>query len=205
MFSLNERLGIKPKKKETDPNIVNLDRANDLTVGLPSTVKPDFFGDLTKLYKDPYSGEFYGEADRTGLLTGFENQLRSLDDNINNYSSRKPTTFRPLGKGSEGTSLEALKKTRESIQKSFDEFKNTKYNQTEKFFKSFDAYKPDWLNYFEGNYKNARLAEENDNITARQEQSALSNVKLSIPTQSLARGNLNTGLGITGGSGGLGV
>lgn len=192
-----------PNKKNKDNNIITT-----LSDAQAASVDNTLFRDLEKgesknsrIFKDPYSGEYYGEGDRNTFLTRFEMQLRSLDDNIKNYDTRNASTFRPFGAGAEGTSLESLQKTRENLQKSFDEFKTTKYNQSEQFFKSYEAYKPDWMNYFEGNYKNARLAEEYDNIESRQEPGALTS-KIGIPQQSLSRGNLNTGLGISGGGGG---
>jgi hypothetical protein len=127
---------------------------------------------------DPYSGKYYGEANSDVYKTYFQNQIRGFKQQ-EAYLNKNGVPQMPRSSGyTEGmagiagitpivrltpeqkaATLKTYQEGMQTAQKELDKFSNG-YEQRTDMFKSFNKYEGNWNRYFEGNYKNPRLAED---------------------------------------------
>jgi hypothetical protein len=152
---------------------------------------------------DTFSGKYYGEKPKESFLTYFEHQIKNTEAQIEYLNSRG--YVEPINQGADfgiGGMLHlqppklsaeekaaTLKSYSDSIASSkaeMEKFSNS-YIQKPQMIKSFETYGDNWNKHFEGNYRNPRLAEEQE-----KRQAQASNPKASQQSLAIADSKVKT-------------
>jgi hypothetical protein len=163
---------------------------------------------------DTFTGNYWGEKPKEAFINFYDQQIKSYESQIaylnekgyvepvkkytGNISDFNFTAPPKLSAEEKAKYLSTYNEGINSAKAEREKF-NTSYTQRDQMIKSFETYQPNWNRYFEGSYKNPRIAEDNE-VAAMRNQNPLT-MKPSgavVNNNSTTRKEIGTGVSSTG-------